>query len=148
MGPLTRDVMVAYDARRRGEAPSWSPLAVQYADYALWQRELLGSEDDPDSLVARELAYWTERLGDLPEPLELPLDHPRPPVATNRGARHTFQIDATTVGALQRLAREHNATTFMVVHAALASCSRNSPAPATSPSARPSRVAGRPNSTT
>ncbi len=120
MGPLTRDVMVAYDARRRGEAPSWAPLTVQYADYALWQRELLGSEDDPASPAAREIAYWIERLGDVPEPLDLPLDRPRPPVASNRGARHVFDIDATSVEALQRLAREHNATTFMVVHAALA----------------------------
>ncbi|QCQ92199.1 non-ribosomal peptide synthetase [Rhodococcus sp. SGAir0479] len=119
MGPLIRDVMVAYAARVAGEAPAWAPLAVQYADYTLWQREVLGSEDDPDSLIAQQVSYWTEQLADLPEQLDLPSDRPRPLVASNSGAAHQFTIGAELRTSLEDVARAHGATPFMVVHAAL-----------------------------
>ncbi|WP_254699005.1 non-ribosomal peptide synthase/polyketide synthase [Rhodococcus sp. SGAir0479] len=119
MSPLTRDVMVAYAARVAGEAPAWAPLAVQYADYALWQREVLGSEDDPDSLIAQQVAYWTEQLADLPEQLDLPADRPRPMVASNHGATYRFPIDADLFAAIDSVARSQGVTPFMVVHAAL-----------------------------
>ncbi|WP_201453381.1 non-ribosomal peptide synthetase, partial [Rhodococcus sp. T7] len=120
MGPLTRDVMVAYAARVRGEVPGWAPLEVQYADFALWQREVLGSEDDPASLIAQQELFWTDALAGLPDQLDLPVDRPRPVVASNRGASYSFAVGADVHRALNVLARESNATLFMVVHAALA----------------------------
>ncbi|MBD0321793.1 MAG: amino acid adenylation domain-containing protein, partial [Aldersonia sp.] len=119
MGPLARDVMIAYSARVGWQAPAWSPLPVQYADFALWQREVLGSEDDPSSLISRQLAFWSTELTDLPEQLDLPRDRPRPAVSTFRGGEVHFPIDAELHRGIEELARRHNATRFMVVHAAL-----------------------------
>ncbi|MGK8501584.1 non-ribosomal peptide synthase/polyketide synthase [Nocardia asiatica] len=118
--PLLRDVVLAYTERARGEVPSWAPLEVQYADYALWQREVLGAEDDADSVAARQIAYWTEQLRDLPDQIELPADRPRPETASNAGGVHDFSIDAQVHEALAELARARGVTLFMVVHAALA----------------------------
>ncbi|WP_157115916.1 non-ribosomal peptide synthetase, partial [Nocardia puris] len=118
--PLLRDVVVAYTERVAGEAPTWAPLAVQYADYALWQREVLGDEADPESVAARQIAYWTEQLRDLPDQIELPADRPRPEVASNAGGLHHFSVDADLHRALADVARAHGVTLFMVVHAALA----------------------------
>ncbi|MEU2014358.1 condensation domain-containing protein, partial [Nocardia sp. NPDC019302] len=118
MGPLTADLMTAYSARAAGRAPAWTPLPVQYADYTLWQREMLGAESDPDSLFARQLGFWRERLAELPPRLDLPADRPRPAVFSGRGATHEFKIDATVHAALNRLAHRNDATLFMVVHAA------------------------------
>ncbi|MGR6522271.1 amino acid adenylation domain-containing protein [Rhodococcus erythropolis] len=120
MGPLTRDVMVAYEARSRGEVPGWAPLAVQYSDYALWQRETLGSEDDPSSLISRQIGFWESALSGLPDQLDLPADRPRPAVASNRGAKHAFVIGEIEHSSLKKIARESNSSLFMVVHAALA----------------------------
>ncbi len=80
MGPLVRDVRTAYVARASDAAPGWAPLDVQYADYAVWQRETLGSEDDPDSVIAKQIAFWKERLAGIPDQLDLPTDMPRPAV--------------------------------------------------------------------
>ncbi|AVH20748.1 non-ribosomal peptide synthetase [Nocardia cyriacigeorgica] len=120
MGPLTRDLMAAYVDRTHGGAPEWPPLQVQYADFALWQREVLGAEDDPESVLAQQIDYWRRELAALPEQLDLPADRPRPAVASNRGATLAFEIDADVHAALTHLAHQHNSTLFMVVHAALA----------------------------
>ncbi|KAA0021587.1 non-ribosomal peptide synthase/polyketide synthase, partial [Antrihabitans cavernicola] len=120
MGPLTRDMMVAYVARADDSAPGWSPLEVQYADFALWQRDVLGSETDPESLISQQFDYWRNTLDGLPAQLDLPSDRPRPAVASNRGAAHVFDIEAGLAVRLNGLATANGATLFMVVHTALA----------------------------
>ncbi|WP_173915161.1 non-ribosomal peptide synthetase, partial [Streptomyces barkulensis] len=118
--PLVRDLATAYAARRRGAAPELPAPRVQYADYTLWQHGELGSEDDPDSAIAAQLAYWREVLEGSPEELVLPADRPRPAVASHRGDSVPILVPPRVHRRVAQLAREHRATPFMVVHAALA----------------------------
>ncbi len=120
LGPLTRDLGEAYAARRAGRAPGWPPLVVQYADYSSWQRERLGCENDDSSRMAAGLAFWRGALAGAPAELELPADHPRPPVASYRGASVALRLDAVAHGRLLEVARTGSATPFMVLHAGLA----------------------------
>ncbi|MFD8336348.1 amino acid adenylation domain-containing protein [Streptomyces solisilvae] len=120
MGPLARDLSTAYVARLRGDAPEWAELPVHYADFTLWQREVLGDEAEPDSPIARQLAYWKESLDQLPEELALPVDRPRPAVASGRGGAVVFRIDPALHTSLAQLARTGRATLFMVLQTGLA----------------------------
>ncbi|MFE5705856.1 amino acid adenylation domain-containing protein [Rhodococcus koreensis] len=120
MVPLARDVTTAYTARAAGHAPDWPPTTVQYADFTLWQRRLLGSEDDPQSLVSQQLDYWRSTLAGLPAALDLPADRPRSLQRTPDGSRVGFEIDADLHRRLLATASTHQSTVFMVAHAALA----------------------------
>ncbi|MFF4188226.1 amino acid adenylation domain-containing protein [Streptomyces sp. NPDC001691] len=118
--PLVRDLAAAYTARLDGRAPGWEPLPVQYKDYTMWQRELLGDVADPDSLAAKQVAYWRKELAGVPQPLNLPLDRPRPVQASGRGATVGFTVEPEVSAGLQKLSDERGATLSMVLHAALA----------------------------
>ncbi|EHR51364.1 amino acid adenylation enzyme/thioester reductase family protein [Saccharomonospora marina XMU15] len=119
-GPLLRDLALAYEARLEGRAADWEPLPVQYVDYTLWQRELLGAVKDPQSLAARQLGYWRDVLAGLPEEVTLQSARPSPATASYRGARVSAQLSAQVHEQLQSLARESGASLFMAVHAATA----------------------------
>ncbi len=118
--PLVRDLGMAYASRCAGRTPGWPPLAVQYADYTLWQRHQLGDLDDGASPIAAQLAFWQDALEGMPERLELPTDRPYPMVADQRGAQVSVEWPADLQQQVHRMAREHSATSFMVVQAAFA----------------------------
>ena len=120
LAPMARDMGEAYQARRQGLAPQWAPLAVQYVDYTLWQRAQFGDLDDSHSLIAAQLAYWQDALAGIPERVELPTDRPYPPVADYRGAYVAVDWPAELQQRIRDIAGEHNATSFMVIQAALA----------------------------
>ncbi|HWC84060.1 MAG TPA: condensation domain-containing protein, partial [Pseudonocardiaceae bacterium] len=114
MGVLAGDLSTAYVARASGQEPGWSPLPAHYADFALWQRDLLtGVVDD-------QLAFWKAALAGAPEQLTLPADRVRPAVASHRGGMVPFTVAADVHRGLRAIARQQQATLFMVVQAALA----------------------------
>ncbi|ROO87214.1 non-ribosomal peptide synthase protein (TIGR01720 family)/amino acid adenylation domain-containing protein [Actinocorallia herbida] len=115
-GPLLADLSAAYRARSAGAAPGWDPLPVQYADYTLWQDEVLGRADDPGSALAGHLAHWKAALAGLPEELALPTDRTK---RGGPGGLVSFPVPAVTVAGLRALARSAGASEFMVVQAAV-----------------------------
>ncbi|MGW0509906.1 amino acid adenylation domain-containing protein [Streptomyces olivaceoviridis] len=118
--PLLRDLTAAYAARGAGHAPELPPLPVTYTDFTLWQRDLLGDADRPDSELARQLSYWTTALAGLPEELPLPRDFPRGARAGHRGGTERAALPEELAARLRERAAEWNASPFMVLQAALA----------------------------
>ncbi|MBM0274432.1 amino acid adenylation domain-containing protein [Micromonospora sp. STR1s_6] len=112
--PLARDLSVAYTARHAGHPPSFTPLAVQYADYTFWQRELL------EGLGDQQLDHWRSALEGLPDEMPLPTDRPRSGQTGTAGDTVDFALDAESHERLAELARANHVTLFMVLQAALA----------------------------
>ncbi|WP_199527993.1 non-ribosomal peptide synthetase, partial [Kitasatospora sp. SolWspMP-SS2h] len=112
MNPFVEELTAAYTGT---ELP---PLALQYADYTLWQQELLA--EGPGSLLERQLDHWRQALAGLPEELALPLDHPRTPVAAHRGDTVYGQVPPAVYRGLRAAARATGTTTFMLLQAAVA----------------------------
>ncbi|WP_189766572.1 non-ribosomal peptide synthetase, partial [Streptomyces xanthochromogenes] len=120
LAPLMRDVATAYEARCAGTEPQWSALPVQYADYTLWQQELLGAADDPHSRIAEQVEYWAGALAGVPDQLGLRFDRPRPVEASYRGGRVEWTVEPELHAQLKELAAAHHVTLFMVLQAGLA----------------------------
>jgi amino acid adenylation domain-containing protein len=123
---LMSDLGTAYAARRGGRQPGWPDLPVQYADYTLWQRDLLGGgrgggNGGGGGVLAGQVRYWREQLAGLPEELVLPFDRPRPAEASQRGGVVRWRLAGAGLHAgLAGLAREHRASIFMTLLAGLA----------------------------
>ncbi|HWM02462.1 MAG TPA: condensation domain-containing protein, partial [Actinophytocola sp.] len=118
--PFLRDLAAAYTARLAGTTPDWAPLSVQYADYTVWQRELLGDPAEPDSVAGTQLAYWQRTLEGAPQELELGTDRPRPARPTFHGAELLLELSPEVRAGLRELAIETGASMFMLLHAAVA----------------------------
>ena len=124
LSPLLTDLATAYGARREGSAPGWGPLRLQYADYTLWQRALLGTGSEPADSTARGIEHWKRALAGLPQRITLPAD--RAPAqdeaedGDSAGDAVEFAIPAEVHARLAELAASEQASVFMVVHAALA----------------------------
>ncbi|WP_447007588.1 amino acid adenylation domain-containing protein [Saccharothrix isguenensis] len=112
--PFLRDLASAYRARRTGGAPQWAPLPVQYADYTVWQRDVL------DIVGEEQLDFWARTLAGAPEELELPVDRPRPGRPTFHGSDLEVVLDPERADGLRALAQASGASMFMVLQAAVA----------------------------
>ncbi len=113
LGVLLRDLFDGYSAGERGGSAEPSPLPIQYADFAEWQRRSVKSP-----LLDRQLHYWKSKLaGELPS-LELPADRPRPAKQSFRGATRRFRLASGTAEMLKKVGREHQVTPFMILGSA------------------------------
>ena len=112
MGVFSQELASLYDALSQGQSANLPELPIQYADYAVWQREWLKGEE-----LERQLRYWKTQLADLTV-LELPTDKPRPKQQSYRGAREGIQLPVALTRSLKTLSQQHNVTLFMTLLAA------------------------------
>ena len=112
-GVLIRELAALYEAFTQGQSSPLPELPIQYADYAVWQREWLSGE-----VLERQLGYWREQLAGAPAQLELPTDHARPAVQSFAGGFEDFKVSRELSEQLRRLSRSEGTTLFMTLLAA------------------------------
>ncbi|TCP57968.1 amino acid adenylation domain-containing protein [Tumebacillus sp. BK434] len=113
MGVFIQEIFALYDAFRHGQPAPLPKLAIQYADYAVWQREHLQG-----AVLDAQIEFWKNQFsGELPT-LELPTDRQRPPVQSFRGAVHRFELSQELRDRLHAFNQQHGATVFMTMFAA------------------------------
>ena len=112
LGCCIRELGELYEAFSKGEASPLAPLSIQYADFAVWQRQWLQGE-----VLDGQLGYWRKQLEGV-SALELPTDRPRPPVQSYRGMRKSFRLPGELTGKLKELSRREGVTLFMTLLAA------------------------------
>ena len=105
MGVLYRELSVLYRASVNGEPSPLPELPIQYADFAVWQREWLQGE-----VLERQLSYWKKQLEGIPAVLNLPTDRPRPAVQSYRGARQSIELSRELTEGLKALSRKEGVT--------------------------------------
>ena len=110
MGVLYRELSVLYEAFSEGRSSPLADLAIQYADFAVWQREWLQGE-----VLQRQLSYWKKQLEGIPPVINLPTDRPQPAVQSYKGARQSIQLSQELTQALKALSRSHNVTLYMTL---------------------------------
>ena len=113
MGVFITEMVACYEAFMRGEEPRLPPLPIQYADFAVWQREWLQG-----AVLDEQLSFWKQQLSDAPPVLALPTDYPRPAVQSYGGGREPITIPAALVRELKSLCQDAEVTLFMLLLAA------------------------------
>ena len=109
-GIFFKELVALYQAFKQGKESPLAPLALQYADYAHWQREWLQGE-----ILEKQMSYWRDQLEGLPPLLTLPTDRPRPQEQTYNGSSQPIRLPKALSDSLQELSREHVATLFMTL---------------------------------
>lgn len=110
LGVWLQEIAALYEALLYGQDSPLPPLPFQYVDYTLWQRQWLSGD-----VLAAQIAYWVDHLKDAPTVLDLPTDHPRPPVPSFRGAREPIALPQALTESLQAWSQAEGATLFMVL---------------------------------
>ncbi|MEP6707581.1 MAG: amino acid adenylation domain-containing protein, partial [Pyrinomonadaceae bacterium] len=113
MGILFNELSALYEDFATGRGPALPPLMIQYPDFAIWQRNWMQGD-----VLEKQLSYWKQRLSEAPRMLELPTDHPRPALPTNKGAREKIVLPPELIKKLATVGQHEGATVFMTLLAA------------------------------